>query len=182
MPNFSQLRDRAIGLTKAVLKHPPIAYYFSSFFCPCIPSLSNVDIADDIGKIEETAAILDKYYGVSEEEKLAVLQGLYFLILRNYESTVKQLVYRPLITVLLNHLEIDSLESIDREEYGRSLKALAEFIGQIHQKDTALEMQVIISVLPIQLVVNIRNYLYQNDESDDSWGSTLSNLFSLIRN
>lgn len=179
MPNFRQLKDKASGLGNEILKNPPVTYYFTTFFCPCLPSLSNVDIVEDILKIQETAKVLDLFYQVKEEEKFDVLSGLYILILRNYETRVKQLVYRPMITVLLRHLEVDCLKSISVQESRNALTALRDFIVQIHQNENLVEMQKIISVLPLQMLIDIRSHINLDETNDGSWSGTVADLINL---
>jgi len=179
MPNFRQLIEKASGIAKDVLKNPPVTYYFSSFFCPCLPSLTDIDITRDIEKIEETVKVLKQFYQEDEEIKLEVLQGLYFLILSNYETTLKQLVYRPMVTVLLSHLELDCLQSIRLEVYRKSMDSLEEFIKQVHRNNRLIEMAKIVEVLPLQLIIEIRSYTNLDETNDGSWSASLSDFLKV---
>ncbi len=179
MLTFAQLQQKAEFLPTKLCNSYTKLGTLGGLFCSCLPLLPS-QLFQDANLIQNIAKSLN-YYTALEKEKLSVLQGAYLYIWERYQNSLQKVLNKPLIDTLKAHLEIDSIEELDKYIYEESYQALDDFCGWVYRNRSHPELGELYRAFPNDMQANIQMRNYQPQEDDtSSWGYTITSLLKNI--
>ncbi|WP_419418880.1 hypothetical protein ACNVED_10025 [Legionella sp. D16C41] len=179
MPTFTQLQQKAEFLPMKLCNSYTKLYTMGGLFCSCLPFTPS-QLLQDAYLIQKVAKNLN-YYAVVEENKLLVLQGVYLYIWERYDSSFQKVFNKPFLDTLSAHLEVNSLEELNKDTYEDSYQALDEFCNWVYHNRFHRELGELYRAFPNDMQANIHTRSYRVPESDlSSWGGTITSLLKGI--
>ena len=180
MLTFIQLQQKAEFLPIKLNNSYAKLYTMGGLFCSCLPFM-RPQLFDDVYLIQSVAKCLNYYSFATEKDKLSVLQGMYLYIWERYESSVQRVLNKPLLDALSAHLEVESLETLDKNICKESFQALDEFCNWVYRNRSHRELGELYRAFPndMQATIHTRRFLSHADEAP-TWGGTLSSLLKDI--
>lgn len=181
MPEFVNLQQKAMALPARLRKAYSKYNTFGGLFCTCLPSMMNPQLLLDAQLIEQTAFCLGFYLNSQDQQdadpiKEAVLIGMYIHIWYQYDSSLGWFLNKPLLALLQEHLELESLTNLDKTTYKNSLEELGYFTHWVYEnRNSYKELNHLYQAYPAEMQDRLdeqRNAL----ECHSSWSSILSTL------
>lgn len=175
MPTFTELQQLAHFLPSKLRKTYEKHYTLGGIFCPCMPSVVGSEVISDALLIHHTAKCLE-FYPEADDIKLMVLTGMYIYIWQRYGGAMNYLMNKPLLDILGEHLEINSLVGLDRIFYQSSFDELDNFCNWVYLNRKFVELELLYNSFPTDMRASIHIQKNQQPTGETTFTNTISDF------
>ncbi|KTD24764.1 Uncharacterised protein [Legionella lansingensis] len=183
MPKFQNLQQAAKGFSESLSRTSIRKYPAGALFFTCLPSPLSMQSLNDAYLIEQTAECLDFYSGanVTEEVKYWVLLGMYVYVWHQYNSPLQWFLNRPLLKLVQEHLDAESLSDLGPSTCQKGLAALQTFCHWIFEyRNQYQQINALYEAFPHNMQGNIQLQMNNGTSSASTWGTTIADLMTKI--
>jgi hypothetical protein len=181
MPNFTRLQKKAMYLSDNLHTNYLQNYTCGGLFSSCFPREGlGEGIMKDVDLIQRTACCLNHYPEATDDKKFFVLQGMYIYVWQQYEGRLKRVFNQTFLTLLADHLAVNSLSEIDDITYTESIDELNNFCNWVFRHKQYAGLDELYNAFPADMQLIIKTPRAQHSMGHSIWDSISNRVCSSL--